>query len=390
MPAPPNIRPSAGEADPARGRESAYSYTIHINATLVIAPSEAQRLSAGRSRAARPVRRALPWLIGALLLASIGLPTVAGVPLASNAPEVGYAHPTAASKSVTENLTVNLTDRPSFSPQFLAVPAGSSLSLHLTNVGQFDHSFTLCKTSGARIPAGATPADVYRFFAANGSLANVSLAGGGVGWANLTFNVSQGFDSFEFASVVPYQFQAGMWGLLNITSTAAGLLLSENTTNSLAFVPNVLSASPTHFPVDLDVLVTNQGSFGHTFTMAPQSNVTLLSTNYTSYFAAHAPLVSQNVPALPGGTVWANFTVAAPGVYEYICEVSGHFANGMYGFLYVGVPVPLPPPPPSTAIVGGWVLVGSAILLGVGVVVAAMTALAGRFPRSAKPPEGHG
>ena len=343
----------------------------------------------GRSRPARALRRALPWLLAGSILASVGLPAVAGFPLASFAPEVGYAHPIPAAKNVTENLTVNLTDRPSFSPQFLTVPAGSYLSLHLVNVGQFDHTFTLCKTAGARLGSGLTPAEVDQFFATNGTLRNVSLAPGGGGWANLSVNVSEGFDSFEFASVVPYQYQSGMWGLLNISSTAAGLTLSENTTNSLTFLPDVLSATPAHFPVDLDVLVTNQGSFGHTFTMAPQSNVTLLSTNYTSYFASHPPLTNQVVPALPGGSVWANFTVAGPGVYEYICEVSGHFANGMFGFLYVGVPVPLPPPPPSTAIVEGWVLVGSAVLLGIGVVVAAMASLAGRFPPRASPPHEH-
>jgi len=189
--------------------------------------------------------------------------------------------------------------------------------------------------------------------------------------------------------VVPYQFQAGMWGLLNVTSTAPGLFLSENTTDSLSFVPNALSASPARYPVVVAVLVTNEGTFGHTFTMAPQSNVTLSSTNYTSYFSAHAPLVNSAVPALPGGTVWANFTIPGPGVYEYICEVSGHFANGMFGFFYVGVPVPAPPPTPSTAVVDEWVLVGSAILLGVGVVFAAVTAIAGRFPPRTNPPGSH-
>jgi uncharacterized cupredoxin-like copper-binding protein len=337
------------------------------------------------SRTPRTLRHGLPWFVGALLLVSIGLPSVAALATVPVAPEVGFAHPL----STTENLTVNLTDRPSFSPQFLAVPAGSSVSLHLVNVGRYNHTFTLAKTSGARLPATLSPPEVDAFFAANGTLANLSLAPGDEGWANLTFNLSQGFDSFEFASVVPYQFQAGMWGFLNITSQAAGLELSETTTDSLAFVPNVLSASPTHYPLVIAVLVTNEGSFGHTFTMAPQSNVTLQPTNFTDYFEAHVPLVNQPVPAVPGGTAWANFTISAPGIYQYICEVAGHFSNGMFGFLYVGVPVPLPPAAPSTAIVDGWVLVGSALLLGIGVVLTAVTALAGRFPSRPNPPSGH-
>jgi len=323
--------------------------------------------------------------VGAALLLSVGLPSAAAIAVAPAMPEVGLAHPLAS----VRNVTVNLTDQPSFSPQFITIPAGSSVVLHLVNTGLLNHTFTLSKTPNVRIPAGLTPAQLDSFFARNGTLANVSLGPGGQGWANLTFNASEGFDSFEFASIVPYQFQAGMWGLLNLSSTAPGLELSENTTNAPGFLPDVLGASPAHYPIVIAVLVTNQGSLGHTFTLVPQSNVTLSPTNYTAYFAVHAPLASVNVPALTGGSVWANFTITAPGVYEYICEISGHFAAGMYGFLYVGVPVPAPPPPPSTAIVDSWVLIGSVVLIGIGVVFVAVAALAGRFPPRSSPPGHH-
>jgi len=342
-------------------------------------------VTAGATRLSRTVRRSLPWFLGAALLLSVGLPSAAAISNAPSMPEVGYAHPLAAVKDVT----VNLTDQPSFDPQFITIPAGSSVALHLVDVGQIAHTFTLSKTPNVRIPSGLTPAQLDSFFAKNGTLANVSLGPGGQGWANLTFNASEGFDSFEFASVVPYQFQAGMWGLLNLSSTAPGLELSENTTNAPGFLPDVLGASPAHYPIVIAVLVTNQGSLGHTFTLAPQSNVTLSPTNYSDYFAAHAPLVSVNVPALTGGSVWANFTISAPGVYEYICEISGHFAAGMYGFLYAGVPVPPPPPTPSTALVDSWVLVGSAVLIGIGVLFVAVAALAGRFPPRTSPPGHH-
>jgi len=339
----------------------------------------------GASRRPRTLRRALPWFVGAVLLLSVGLPSAAAIATAPMAPEVGYAHPLAT----VENVTVNLTDRPSFSPQFVTVPAGTSVALHLVNTGLLNHTFTLAKRPNVRIPSGLTPSQLDSFFAENGTLANVSLAPGADGWANLTFNSSEGFDSFEFASVVPYQFQAGMWGLLNLSSTAPGLELSESTTNTPGFLPDVLGASPAHYPIVIAVLVTNQGSLGHTFTLAPQSNVSLSPTNYSDYFSDHAPLVNANVPALTGGTAWANFTISAPGVYEYICEISGHFAAGMYGFLYVGVPVPTPPPPPSTAIVDGWVLAGSAILVGIGVLFVGVASLAGRFPPRTSPPGHH-
>jgi len=339
----------------------------------------------GPSRVRRTRRRAIPWFIGAALLLSVGLPSASAISVAPSLPAVGLAHP----MSTTENVTVNMTDLPSFSPQFTKIPAGTSLALHLVNRGAYNHTFTLAKTPNVRIPSTLTPAQLDAFFAANGTLANVSVASGGQGWANLTFNASEGFDSFEFASVVPYQFQAGMWGLLNLSSTAPGLELGENTTNTPGFLPDELSATPLHYPIVIAVLVTNEGTLGHTFTLAPQSNVTLLPTNYTTYFASHAPLVNANVPALTGGTAWANFTISSPGVYMYICEISGHFAAGMFGYLYVGVPVPAPPAPPSTAIVDGWVLVGSALLVGIGVVFVALAAFAGRFPPRSTPPGHH-
>ena len=339
----------------------------------------------GRSRTPRSWRRALPWFVAAGVLIAAGLPSAAAFSLLPSAPEVGFAHPLVSG----ENITVNLTDRPSFSPQFITVPAGTNVTLHLVNQGIFNHTFTLSKTPNARLPPNLTPAGVDAWFTVNGTLVNISLGAGEYAWTNLTFNASEGFDSFEFASVVPYQFQAGMWGYLNLSSTAPSLALSENTTDSLSFLPNVLSASPSHYPVVVAVLVRNEGTFGHTFTMAPQSNVTLSYTNYSQYFGAHPALVDAVVPSVPGGAVWANFTIPAPGVYEYICTISGHFQNGMYGFFYVGVPVPAPPLAPSTAVVDAGVLLGSALLLGIGVVLTASAALAGRFPPRTSPPGHH-
>lgn len=335
---------------------------------------------------ARPpsaLRQAAPWLVAAVVLATVGLPSVAALGSLPAAPEVGVAR--LAGSNAT--LASNLTDAPAFQPRYLSAPAGASVSIRLVNVGNYTHSFTLSAKPNVVLSSTLTPAEVYRFFATNGSLANVSVASGTTGWANFTVNASDAGDSFEFVSVVPYQFQAGMWGLFNVSLVGPGLLLSENTTSAPGFVPDVLSASPARYPAALDVLVTNLGALSHTFTVASQSNVTLSPANFTTYFVQHAPLVSASVPSGTGASAWANLTIFAPGVYEYICEIPGHFAAGMFGFLYVGVPVPAAPAAPSTALVDTWVLVGSGALVGVGVLIAAVAAFSGRFPRS---PPSHG
>jgi uncharacterized cupredoxin-like copper-binding protein len=327
-------------------------------------------------RLSRPWARAVPWLVAAVLLASIGLPSAAAIGRLPAAPEVGYAHPASGNATAA----VNMTDQPRYTPNSVTANASATVSVLLRNTGQYVHTFTLSKVANLKLNASWTPSELNAFFNGNGSLANVSVAGGASAWANVTFNSSVGGDSFEFVSVVPYQFQAGMWGFVNVSSTGPGVQLSDNTTDSYQFVPNELAAAPTHFPAVVDVLVTNTGALGHTFTVSPLSNFTLSPANFTATFQTNPALVNAPVPGGAGGSVWANFTIRAPGIYQYICTVTGHFANGMTGFLYVDVPVPPPPVAPSTAIVDTWVLIGSSVLLGVGVLLAIVATYAGRFP----------
>ena len=339
-----------------------------------------------RGRPSGPWRRALPWFVAALLLATVGVPSAAAtLPYVRSGTTVGYG--TAASSTLT--VTINMTDAPAYAPAYANVPQGTQVTFVLVNQGNYSHSFTMTTQPSYRIPSNYTPGQLNAFFAKNGSLANVTVAPGTTGYANVSFDAADALRSFEFVSIVPYQFQAGMLGFVNVTSTGPGVLLQEGTINAPGFSPNQLAANASTFPIVLDVLVTNLGTLPHTFTVVPQSNVTITPANFTTYFQQHAPLASANVPASTGGTVWANFTVFAAGVYMYICEVPGHFADGMEGFLYVGVPPPPPAPTPSTAIVEVWVLVGSAVLLGIGVVVTAVASFAGRFPAPPRSP-GHG
>jgi uncharacterized cupredoxin-like copper-binding protein len=327
-------------------------------------------------RLSPPVRRALPWLVAALLVTTIGLPSAAAFGAIPAAPEVGYGHTLSGNASVK----VNMTDAPAFSPRALNGSAGATLSIHLFNLGAYNHSFTLSKVPNVVLNPTWSPARLDAFFARNGSLANVSVAPGTNAWANVSFNASVGGDSFEFVSQVPYQFQAGMSGFVNLSASGPGIELMENTTDSPGFIPTVLATLPTHYPLIVDVLVTNLGNDGHTFTVSSLSNYTLLAGNFSQTFAQNAPLVNQAIPGGSGAQAWANFTVRAPGVYQYICTVAGHFAAGMTGLLYVGVPPPPPVQPPSTAIVETWVLIGSTVLLGIGVLVAVVASYTGRFP----------
>ncbi|HEV2231097.1 MAG TPA: plastocyanin/azurin family copper-binding protein [Thermoplasmata archaeon] len=324
----------------------------------------------------------------AFLLLGIGLSAQA-----SPVRWVGYAHPEVSGGggglgSGSTTLVVNLTDAPSFSPRSLAAIAGASVTFRLHNLGGFNHTFSLSGQANVTLNQSWSPSQLFGYFARNGTSVNASLAPGA--WSNVTFSVSPSWSGgrFEFVSLVPYQFQAGMFGFFNVTSGAAGttFVLSDQTgASDLTFAPDALAVNATSFPVTIEIQVSNLGTTAHTWTVAAQPNVNLTPTGFPSYFAAHPPAANVNVPTTAGVVASAQFTLNGKGVYEFICEVPGHFANGMFGFLYVGVPLPTSAAPPSTAIVEGWVLAAAGSLLGVGVLLAATAAYVGRFPpRSAR------
>jgi len=337
----------------------------------------------------RPIRgwrRAGPWLAAGLVLAVLaasgGGRAIAG---AAAFPEVGIAHPTVAN----ESFPMNLTDVPSFAPRFLTADPGANVSIVLHNNGSNPHTFTLSSVSKATFLLNWTPQQLNATFNAHAPIVNVSVAPGASAYANFTLAANLSFDSFEFVSVVPYQFQAGMWGLLNVSSTTPPLVTSVNTTSQFAFVPSALGAEPASFPTNVAIHVINEGSLSHTFTLVAQPNVSIGSIAYFNE-PGNTPLVNASVPASAGMGVWANFTIYKPGVYEFVCTVPGHFANGMFGYLYAGEPVPAPAAAPSTQVVNAWILAGSVVLVGIAAVLLLVATFTGRLPEAPRPPErGH-
>jgi uncharacterized cupredoxin-like copper-binding protein len=285
------------------------------------------------------------------------------------------------------NLTA--TDSASFVPSSITAPAGALLVLRITNTGSFAHTFTLSKTANHTFAQNSTPGQLYNFFDANGWYLNVTLPPHQVTFANVSIPMNVGGNSYEFVSVVPYQFQAGMSGRLNVTSGPSGppVVLAVNAlpgAGTFGWDPSILAVNTTSFPVAISVQVTNLGSNTHTWSLSPFPDYNLSTSNYTGFFQQHPPLAQVNLASTPGGTVDANFTVSKAGVYEYICTITGHFANGMSGYLYVGVPPPAVAAPASTAIVQEGVLIMGASLLGIGVALALVASFTGRFPR--RPP----
>ncbi len=341
-----------------------------------------------------PRRTLTPSLtVVALVLLVIGGALTA---TASSVPRVEYVRAQATGGppggGPSANLTVNLTDAGTFNPSALTASAGSTVTFLLHNTGAYTHSFTLSKVANLTLNRSWSPTQLYRFFASNAS-ENVSVAPGASTSVTLAIPATWAGGSFEFVSIVPYQFQAGMLGFLNVTGSGGGLsvtITDQTATSALSFVPDAIAIDVTSFPLTVTVEVSNLGTIGHTWTLVAQPNVNLTPSGFTSYFQAHPPALNLAVPTSPGVTATANFTLTGKGTYEYICTVPGHFAANMFGFLYVDVPPPSPPAVPSTAIVAGWALAGAGAILGIAVALAAAAAYVGRLSPTVPQPRHHG
>ncbi|MGI0052796.1 MAG: plastocyanin/azurin family copper-binding protein [Thermoplasmata archaeon] len=338
-----------------------------------------------RPRARRPLRAAAIFAIAALLVLAVGLPLAAPIARASRAvPALEFGRP-ASNASGPVSFTVNATDAPAFDPATLrgATP-GATVSVTLHNNGSFPHTFTLSSQGNVALNTSWSPAQLDAYFAQNASLLNLSVAAGAT--TNGSFVVpsnASGF-SFEFVSLVPYQFQSGMHGTLVVGAGAPSQTLTDQALAALAFSPSVLVVNQTTYPVTIGIEVTDVGALIHTWTLAGLSNVTLTPTNFTTFFTAHPPLVNLQV-ASAGITYNASFVIDGPGVYQFICEEPGHFAAGMDGFLYVGVAPPATAAPLSSALVQVDVLVLAGILILVAVVIALSANFLGRFPPPRRP-----
>lgn len=91
-----------------------------------------------------------------------------------------------------------------------------------------------------------------------------------------------------------------------------------------AFTPDAFLAES---GAEVTVTITNQGSVEH--------NWVLLSAPIAAESELDEGNVLFRVLAAPGGSADGTFTAPAPGDYQVICDIPGHFTAGMVGELSV-------------------------------------------------------
>ncbi len=112
--------------------------------------------------------------------------------------------------------------------------------------------------------------------------------------------------------------------------------------SNFGYQPDTIGNLP--LSANITVTFTDDDVLPHTFNISSREGFEIpndytaaqLNQLFTEYHALYAAEVNYE-----GEVSVGNFTSpSSPGWYEFICNQSGHFAEGMYGFIAFGEPVP--------------------------------------------------
>jgi plastocyanin len=137
--------------------------------------------------------------------------------------------------------------------------------------------------------------------------------------------------------------------------TAATGSIDMVTSAPYLFVPDTLEQIPTG--ANITVTLTNADNLPHSFTISSREGF-VIPTSYTptqldQLFVTYPAMYSALVSSSGSQSVGTFESPSAPGWYEFICNVSGHFQNGMYGFIAFGENLPSNLTPPTRVGLGG-------------------------------------
>jgi plastocyanin len=112
-------------------------------------------------------------------------------------------------------------------------------------------------------------------------------------------------------------------------------------------------------PVDANISVTfsDMDVLPHSFTISSREGFVIPTTDtptqLSALFTAYPAIYSVLLGGMGDQYVGTFQSPAAPGWYEFVCNVSGHFQDGMYGFIAFGESLPSNLTPPTRTGLGG-------------------------------------
>jgi plastocyanin len=139
---------------------------------------------------------------------------------------------------------------------------------------------------------------------------------------------------------VPSAGALGRAASSSVAATSGSIVLAA--TEDYGYQPDTFQQIPTD--ANITVTFTDQSVLQHSFTITSREGFVIpigyTPSQLTAFLAAYPPLFSLLVNG-SGEVATGHFTSpATPGWYEFVCNVSGHFENGMYGFLAFGENLP--------------------------------------------------
>ena len=108
-----------------------------------------------------------------------------------------------------EVIDIQATTTLTFVPNTFTVAPGAAVEVVVTQLANFEHTFTLVNAVNATIPSSDTPAEMYAFIQSHGTLVNVSLGStpGAKFYENFTAPTSPG--AYEFLCEVHFPSMTG-------------------------------------------------------------------------------------------------------------------------------------------------------------------------------------
>jgi plastocyanin len=159
--------------------------------------------------------------------------------------------------------------------------------------------------------------------------------------------------------------------------TAASYSLVVNATADYTYQPATFQQVPTDTNITVTFTDKDPANMPHTLNISGREGFKI-PTTYTAaqlnaLFTKFPGLFNASVSAYNDQVVKTFLSPSEPGWYEFICNVTGHFQNGMYGFIAFGENLPPNLTPPSRVGLGGATFspLDAAVLGGVLVVVLA-------------------
>ena len=225
------------------------------------------------------------------------------------APKITWTPGTVANPRVIE---ITADDGLNFTPGFVEVAKGETVTFRVTDTGKADHEFMVGPGADALGDVEGTP--------------EIDPVGAGT-----SESISFTFDKpgvYAFACHAPGHFEHGMIGWISVIDPSAPTvgtkeaprLVHVNMTDRLAFSPGAIQARSGE---TIRFVLTNSGKVTHEFAVGPAAKVNADQVDGVTVLEADE--------IVAGMTKTVDYTFDGPGPYGFACHEPGHFEAGMTG-----------------------------------------------------------